>query len=167
MKTHQQTIYFERPQKGSLRGSCCRKVSRSGALSTAGPCTPKKMLYVALWRHKPDSVAKCCKVSQSVSKWTLRSFEKGLAVRGGWREEILPMPDILASFLYLFSYAPLGERRHTNPFSKPLETHFMTLHDGKPFSGNKRPFRTPRQITNGTHLDDGWITLLICVRLIS
>ena len=39
----------------------------------------------------------------------LRSFEKGLADRGGWREEIPPMPEIKASFLYPFSYAPLGE----------------------------------------------------------
>ena len=38
-----------------------------------------------------------------------RSFEKGLADRGGWREEILHMPGIQASFLYPFSYAPLGE----------------------------------------------------------
>ena len=66
-----------------------------------------------------------------------RSFEKGLAVRGGCREEILPMPEIEASFLYLFSYAPLGEGGHivgvffggfvcrrpppANPFSKPLK----------------------------------------------
>ena len=35
-------------------------------------------------------------------------FEKGLAVRGGCREEI-PLPEIEASFLYLFSYARLGE----------------------------------------------------------
>ena len=39
----------------------------------------------------------------------IRSFEKGLADRGGWREEILHMPEIQASFLYPFSYAPLGE----------------------------------------------------------
>ena len=31
-----------------------------------------------------------------------RSFEKGLAGRGGWREEILPMPEIQASFLCPF-----------------------------------------------------------------
>ena len=41
------------------------------------------------------------------------SFEKGLAVRGGCREEILPMPEIEASFLCLFAYAaPLGEGGH-------------------------------------------------------
>ena len=39
----------------------------------------------------------------------LRSFEKGLADRGGWREEIFHMPEIQASFLCPFSYAPLGE----------------------------------------------------------
>ena len=42
----------------------------------------------------------------------IRSFEKGLADRGGWREEILHMPEIGASFLYPFSYAPLGEGGH-------------------------------------------------------
>ena len=39
----------------------------------------------------------------------IRSFEKGLAERGGWHEEILHRPEIQASFLYPFSYAPLGE----------------------------------------------------------
>ena len=29
----------------------------------------------------------------------IRSFEKGLAGRGGWREEILQRPEIQASFL--------------------------------------------------------------------
>ena len=43
----------------------------------------------------------------------VRSFEKGLADRGGWREEILPMPEIEASFLHPFSYAPSGEEEHT------------------------------------------------------
>ena len=38
-----------------------------------------------------------------------RSFEKGLADRGGWREDILRIPEIQASFLYPFAYAPLGE----------------------------------------------------------
>ena len=42
----------------------------------------------------------------------IRSFEKGLADRGGWREEILQRPEIQASFLYPFSYAHLGERGH-------------------------------------------------------
>ena len=41
-----------------------------------------------------------------------RSFEKGLADRGGWREETLQRPEIQASFLYPSSYAPLGERGH-------------------------------------------------------
>ena len=39
-----------------------------------------------------------------------RSFDKGLADRGGWREEIRPMPEIEASFLHPFSYAPLRSR---------------------------------------------------------
>ena len=38
----------------------------------------------------------------------VRGFEKGLGDRGGWREEI----EIQASFLYPFSYAPLGEGGH-------------------------------------------------------
>ena len=38
----------------------------------------------------------------------VRSFEKGLAVRGGWRAELLPMPGIPTSFLCPFSYATLG-----------------------------------------------------------
>ena len=41
-----------------------------------------------------------------------RSFEKGLADRGGWREETLQRPEIQAPFLYPFSYAPLGEWGH-------------------------------------------------------
>ena len=41
-----------------------------------------------------------------------RSFEKGLADRGGWRKEILPTPEIETSFLHPFSYAPLGEEGH-------------------------------------------------------
>ena len=35
-----------------------------------------------------------------------RSFEKGLADGGGWREEILPMMQIQASFLHPFSCPP-------------------------------------------------------------
>ena len=42
----------------------------------------------------------------------IRSFEKGLADRGDWREETLHMPEIQTSFLYPFSYAPLGEGGH-------------------------------------------------------
>ena len=43
---------------------------------------------------------------------SFRSFEKGLADRRGWREEILQKPEIQASFLYHFPYAPLGEGGH-------------------------------------------------------
>ena len=39
-----------------------------------------------------------------------RSFEKGLAGRGGWREEILPIPEVQASFCALFPMPTLGER---------------------------------------------------------
>ena len=46
---------------------------------------------------------------------SIRIFEKGLAGRGGWREEILPMPEIQTSFLCPFSYAtPLGEGEHNS-----------------------------------------------------
>ena len=41
-----------------------------------------------------------------------RGFEKGLADRGGWSEEVLHVPEIQASFLYPFSYAFLGEGGH-------------------------------------------------------
>ena len=69
----------------------------------------------------------------------IRSFEKGLADGGGWREEILPMPEIQASFLHSFSIPPMRRATHfwgpflavflgpasrqpppANPFSKPL-----------------------------------------------
>ena len=40
---------------------------------------------------------------------TIRSFEKGLAARGGWREEILLVPDS-DLFLCPFSYATLRKR---------------------------------------------------------
>ena len=39
-----------------------------------------------------------------------QKFRKGLAGRGGWREEILPMPEIQTSFLCPFSYATLRRR---------------------------------------------------------
>ena len=44
----------------------------------------------------------------------IRSFEKGLASRGGWREEVLPMAEIQASFLYPFPYASLVRRTGTH-----------------------------------------------------
>ena len=40
-----------------------------------------------------------------------RKKSEGLADRGGWREEILPMPETDASFLHPFSLCPLGGRR--------------------------------------------------------
>ena len=43
---------------------------------------------------------------------SFRSFEKGLADRGGWCEEILHMPEIQVSFLYPSSCATLGEGGH-------------------------------------------------------
>ena len=64
--------------------------------------------------------------------------KRGLVDRGGWQEEIRPMPEIEASFLLPFSYASLRSRgTHfwslghisglvstqpppANPFSKPL-----------------------------------------------
>ena len=47
----------------------------------------------------------------------IRSFDKGLADRGGWREEILHMPEIQASFLYPFSHPSLGEGGHISGWS--------------------------------------------------
>ena len=44
----------------------------------------------------------------------IRSFEKGLAVRGGCCEEILPRPEIEASFV-------CRQPPPANPFSKPLK----------------------------------------------
>ena len=46
-----------------------------------------------------------------------QKFRKGLADRGAWREEIRPMPEIEASFLHPFSYAPL----------RRMGTYFWTL----------------------------------------
>ena len=43
-----------------------------------------------------------------------QKFEKGLADRGGWRQEVLPKPEIEATFLHPFSYAPLGEEGHNS-----------------------------------------------------
>ena len=43
---------------------------------------------------------------------TIRSFEKGLADRGGCREEILPMPEIEASFQYPFPMPPRKRGTH-------------------------------------------------------
>ena len=44
---------------------------------------------------------------------TVRGFEKRLADRGGWREEILPLPQIQASFLHPLSFF-LGEGGHNS-----------------------------------------------------
>ena len=44
----------------------------------------------------------------------IRSFEKGLAGRGGWHEEILPVPDIQTSFLCPSSCATLGDGEHNS-----------------------------------------------------
>ena len=43
-----------------------------------------------------------------------RSFEKGLAGRGGWREEVLTTPEIQASILYPFAYATCREGEHNS-----------------------------------------------------
>ena len=42
----------------------------------------------------------------------LRKGVGGQMDKGGWREEILERPEIQASFLYLFSYALLGQGAH-------------------------------------------------------
>ena len=69
-------------------------------------------------------------------------FEKGLAGRGGWREEILQRPEIQASFLYHFSYAPLGEGRH---ISKELFGSFWAV------CLSPTPSRQPLFETSETH----------------
>ena len=80
----------------------------------------------------------------------VRSFEKGLADRGGWREEILERPEIQAPFAVPFSYAPRGEGGlisgefpgssggfvcrqppPANPFSKPLIWGDLTSVEGR------------------------------------
>ena len=101
----------------------------------------------------PDATLELWDSSDGYAAWNIRSFGKGLADRGGWREEILERPEIQASFLYLLPYSPLGEGEHTsgdilgallggfacrqpppaNPFSKPLKTQIFLLgwHPGK------------------------------------
>ena len=44
----------------------------------------------------------------------IRSFEKGLADRGGWRKEIPPTPQILAFFCPPFPYAPYEVGEHNS-----------------------------------------------------
>ena len=41
-----------------------------------------------------------------------QKFRKGVGGQRGWREETLQRPEIQPSFLYPFSYAPLGEGGH-------------------------------------------------------
>ena len=45
-----------------------------------------------------------------LGKRLVRGFEKGLAERGHWREEIRPMPEIQVSFLHPLSYSSLRRR---------------------------------------------------------
>ena len=93
-----------------------------------------------------------------------QKFRKGVgADRGGWHEEILPMPQVKASFLHPFSYAPLGEEGHFRrtfwlvwgfvsrqpppaiPVSKPLNIFYVS----NSFEGRGRVFaRVP-----GAHTD--------------
>ena len=73
---------------------------KSGSLPGRRGCKPCNRAGLATMENGPSA--------------RIRSFEKRLADRGGWREEILHMPEIQASFLCPFSYAPLGRR----------ETHF-------------------------------------------
>ena len=49
----------------------------------------------------------CCRGGHVVQK-----FRKGVGGQRGLSRRILPMPEIEASFLYLFPYAPLGEGGH-------------------------------------------------------
>ena len=78
-----------------------------------------------------------CQSRDSNRNGTIRSFEKGLAGRGGWREEILPLPEIQTSFCGLFPIPPLGEGEHilgsifavfvANPFPPTSETNAESL----------------------------------------
>ena len=49
-------------------------------------------------------------IGVEIPSFYIRGFEKGLADRGGWREEILAMPEIQASFLHPFSCSSLRKR---------------------------------------------------------
>ena len=81
------------------KGSCNNCMPTVQELLRNAPLTSQRLYY----GQRPIRTRPLCKI---------RSFEKGLADRGGWREEILPMPEIEASSLHPFSYAPLGEGGH-------------------------------------------------------
>ena len=59
----------------------------------------------------------------------IRSLEKGLADGGGWREEILPMPHVQASFMHPFFQFPPNEGRRTQ-FWEPSCAVFSALLSG-------------------------------------
>ena len=72
--------------------------------------------------------------------WSSPSSEvsKGLPDRGGWREEILPVPEIQASFLQPFSYSSL--RRRWTQFWGQFLLHLAPLSVTNPIPPT--PFRT-------------------------
>ena len=83
--------------------------------------------------ERPEPRCTCAEVSIYHSRSTvIRSFEKGLADRGGWREKILPVPEIAASFLHPFSYAPLGEGGHISGERFSASLGFVSRQQGPP-----------------------------------
>ena len=60
----------------------------------------------------------------------ISSFEKGLAGRGGWREEILPMPES-QTFSVPFFYATL--RRRGTEFRGSIPSVFGPCYSPTPF----------------------------------
>ena len=113
------------PMQSSKREGCCPEAMHAQDWSSTTESTA----------HEHESLVS-----------NVQKFRKGLAVRGGCREEILPMPEIEASFLYPFSYAFLGEggcltgelflgcfagfvccqTPPANPFSKPPQSSFSS-----------------------------------------
>ena len=93
--------------------------------------------------------------------------KKGLADRGGWREEILERPEIQASFLYLFPIPP-WEKGDTlleifwhsfggfacrqpppaNPFSKPLKMWVCLICVIAPYSNGAAQLRVGLELAD-------------------
>ena len=62
----------------------------------------------------PQSVGAPPEVLQHKFGGVLQKFRKGVGGRGGWREEILPVPEIQTSFCALLPMPPLGEGEHNS-----------------------------------------------------
>ena len=100
----------ERRPKGNLSeqisGDLFGGSLRAFVLGHKGKKPPQNLskIQIRIWELRGQNPR--CK---GLALINFKSFEKGLAVREGCREEILPMPEIEASFLYPFSSAPLGD----------------------------------------------------------